>query len=218
MRFTVDDMMRNSFVMARDAKEAERFFSRMAAAGFTDMPRLYVGQYPNDIVGEGAYICPLNHFVLVNMARTLGLDHVTIFESDAFPMKSCKDVLGDFLGSGGVPDDADEVVFGNLHFIRDWRGNMHDRKCLVDVDERERYGKILHDLWGAHAVTVFERGYDTWLGNYLSQKTQIGADFFNWLTPNCYATTRSFFIQVKDELQYPEKLRDKELLCEFPEI
>jgi len=218
MKFTVEDFQRNAFVMVRNDDEYCQFCKRLWYGGFDRIPNKYRGQYPEVLFGKGAYYCALNHFVLVNMAKTLGLDHITIFESDAYPMIDCKKNLSRLLDEEGVPDDADEVVFGNLHFIRDWTNKKSGHKCLVDVDEKGRYGRIKDDLWGTHAVVIFAKGYDTWLDNYIKQPSQIGPDFFKWLTPNCYATTRSYFIQVKDKLQYPEMLCDKEWLDDFPEI
>ena len=185
----------------------------MIRAGFDKIPRRYQGRYPSVLFGRGCNVCALNHFVLVNMAMTMGWPWVTIFESDAYPLKNCRDQLGEFLGSTGVPKDADEIIYGNLHFIRDYTYGGKNNFCLVDVGEG--YGHIKHDLWGAHAVTIFKQGYERWINNYLKQSTQINADFFMWLTPNCYATTRSFFLQKKKELQCPDKLIDKQYLCEY---
>lgn len=218
MDFTIDDLMRHAYVMVTSDDEYCLFARRMWYAGFDRIPTKYVGLYPKVLFDGGFYGCSLTHFNLVNMARTLNLDHITIFESDAYPMRDCRTNLARFLSKGGVPDDADELVFGNLHFIRDWTNRGRGRKCLVDVDDQQRFGRIKDDLWGAHAVVIFRKAYDTWINNYLKQEKQIGADFFKWLTPNCYATTRSFFLQVKDKLQYPDMLVDKEWLEDFPEI
>lgn len=215
MDFTIDDLMRNSFVLARDEKEYGVFSSRLRRAGFDHLPRPYMGGYPK-VLFKGVPVS-LIHFVLVHMARMLDYDHITIFEADAYPMIDCRNRLEEFFADGGIPDDADEIVLGNLHFIRDWTNKGGD-KCLVDVDEKQRFGRIRHDLWGSHAVVVFKRGYDTWINNYLKQENPINSDFFNWLTPNCYATARSFFIQAWDCLSYPDLLCDKEWLNDFPEI
>lgn len=216
MDFTTDDMMRNSFVLVRNEDEFETFKNRMRTAGFDRMPRPYLGGYPKVLFKGGPV--SLIHFVLVHMARMLDYDHVTIFEADAYPMIDCRMRLDEFFSDGGVPDDADEIVLGNLHFIRDWTNGGRGEKCLIDVDDRNRFGKIKHDLWGSHAVVVFRRGYDTWINNYLKQDKSTNADFFNWLTPNCYATARSFFIQAWESLSYPELMCDKEWLTDFPEI
>ena len=217
MDFTVDDLMRNSYVMVTNDTEYEIFSRRMLNAGFENIPAKYVGLYPKVLFGGNVNGCALTHFNLVNMARTLNLDHITIFEYDAYPMIECRDKLEEFFSKGGVPDDAAEIVLGNLHFIRDWT-DKGGSKCLVDVDAQRRFGRIKRDLWGAHAVVVFRNGYDKWIESYLMQPRQINADFFNWLTDNCYATTRSFFIQVKENLQYPSMMCDKEWLSDFPPI
>lgn len=219
MKFTVDDFMRHAFALVTNDDEYCRLCKRIWYAGFDQMPRKYCGLYPKVLVDRGGYInCCLSHFSIINMARTMGWDHVTILEADAFPMKDCMKQLSWLLDEKGVPDDADEISFGNIHFIRDWTNKNRGEKCLVDVDKDERFGHIKDDLWGTHAVVIFARGYDTWLNNYLNQKEQIGPDFYRWLTPNCYATTRSYFLQVKDTLQYPDRLCDPDWLDDFPEI
>jgi hypothetical protein len=142
------------------------------------------------------------------MAKTLNMPHITIFESDCYPMKDCRAKLGEFLDNGGVPDDADEVVLGSINFIR-----RYD-KFLKDVDGR--FGRIKKNLWGAHAVVIFNKAYDKWLNGMLGCTWEIHADFFNNLVPNCYATTRSFFVQWKDKFEYPNLMVDKENLSYFP--
>lgn len=216
MKFTMDDFLMNSFCMAKDESEHVRFGRRMKAAGFDRIPRLYRGNYPKVLFNEGktdvdVYYCALNHYVLVNMALTLDLPFITVFESDAFPMKSCRDELSMFFDEHGVPDDADELTFGNINFIRDYSGKFG----LKDV--RDGYGRIKGDLWGTHAAIYFRRGYEKWLKSYLDRKDQIGPDFYNWLVPNAYSSERSFFIQWKEELQYPTYLLDPQNLSDFPD-
>ena len=214
MNFTIDDMFRHSFVMAKDEKEYDRFCSRMKAQGFDMMPRVFYGNFPKCLVGDKGYrskfvLCSLAHFFLVRMAKTLDLPHITIFESDAYPMKECKEKLRIFL-EGGVPDDSDELVFGNLHFIRNYN------RFLKDAGNK--FGRIKCNLWGAHSVVVFRKAYDQWLRAYLKCDWEIHADFFNNLVDRCYATTRSFFIQVKDGLEYAKFMVDKNNLRDFPKI
>lgn len=219
MKFTLEDMMRNSFAMVTGDGEYDRLCRRFRMAGFTDMPRKHMGLYPMTLFkgGISSYdACGLTHFTLVNMARTMGLDHITIFEADAYPMKGCREALGRFL-EPGVPDDAHEVIFGNLHFIRDCRLG-HGEHSLRDITPDGRFGRITRHLWGAHAVTVFSGGYDTWLRSWIESRRHLAADWFNELTPKCYATTRSFFIQVKYVLEHRDKMTDRQWLCDFPPI
>lgn len=54
-------------------------------------------------------------------------------------------------------------------------------------------------------------------GDLLDRKDQIGPDFYNWLVPNAYSSERSFFIQWKEELQYPTYLLDPQNLSDFPD-
>ena len=216
--FTVDDMFENSFVMVKDDGEYDRFCMRMKAAGFGKMPLKYVGMYPKILFcggNGGVNACALNHFVIVNMARTLDLPCVTIFESDAYPMKNCHDELSAFLDSNGFPEDADLAIYGNLEYIREWGHGRRKDFCIYDV--QNGYGIIEKNLWGAHAVVVAKRGYDRWIDSFISQPKQINADFFKWITPYSYATERSFFIQWKDVIQNPQEIVDKENLKDFPE-
>ena len=214
MDFTRDDMFRHSFVMVKDDKEYKRFCGRFVAQGFDVMPKVFYGNFPKCLVGDKGdrskfVLCSLAHFSLVRMAKTLDLPHITIFESDAYPMKGCREELGRLL-ENGVPDDSDELVFGNIQFIRKFDGFLKDVGC--------GFGRIKENLWGAHSVVIFSRAYDQWLRSYLECNWEIHADFFNNIVRNCYAATRSFFIQAKDSLEYPDYMVDKEYLCDFPEI
>lgn len=214
MKFTVDEMMKYSFVMAMDEVEYMVFCGRMKNSGFKDLPPMYKGIYPSVLFGNGRVnACALNHFVFVNMAKTLGYPHVTIFESDACPMKGCYDELGRFFEEHGVPDDAHEISLGNLHWIKDW--NNGNKRCHKLIDVNNGYGRAQDDLCGAHAVIVFKAGYDTWLNSYIERRTEINADSFNQLTPKFYAAQRSFFLQKKDVWQYYDWISDKEHLSDF---
>jgi hypothetical protein len=214
MKFNVEKMMAYAIVMAKDNGEYERFGNRMTTAGFK-VPPLYIGQYPKVLFGGAVNVCALNHFVFVNMAKTLGWPHVTIFESDAYPMRNCAVELDKFFSQYGVPDDAELITFGNLHWIRDWTNGGDTDHRLSDI--QGGYGRHVGELWGAHAVTVFSRGYDKWLKSYIDRKTMINADSFVKLADKCYSPFRSFFLQKKDTVQYLDWIVDKQYLIDFPE-
>lgn len=210
--FSVDEMFDNSFVLAKFPSELDRFYQRMGEQGFDRMPKPFFGNFPKYLVGEKGgrenyVMCALAHYCLVRMARTLDMPHVTIFESDCYPMKGCRERL-DRLLQGGIPDDSDEIVYGNIQFIRD------NRKFLKDV--HSGFGRIRDHLWGAHAVTIFRKAYDTWMGNMLKCDFEIHADFFNELVGKCYSTDRSYFIQWKDKMEYPRHMTDSNWLSDFP--
>ena len=213
MRFSVHGMMKNSFVLVRNDEEYESFSNRMLDAGFYEVPKRYIGKFPYGLSPVprdrvGLVNCALAHFSIVNMALSMDWDHVTIFESDALPMIDCKNELGRLL-EGGVPDDAQAITFGSLHFIRE------NGRFLYDCDGR--FGKIAKNLWGSHAVTIFGQGYRTWLDNFLSHDEEFHADWPNELLPHYYATVRSYFVQWKDgHLDHGEYMVDKQNISDFP--
>ena len=220
MDFSVDAMMEHSFVMVKDEAEYGLFCSRMGNAGFDALPKKYLGLYPRGLMQCDAervpmVACALSHFVMVNMALAMDWPCVTIFEADAYPMNRCRDELDRLFSESGVPDDADLLTLGNLHFVREYDNGGNDL-CLYDV--RNGYGRIKKDLWGAHAVIVFARGDETWLKNFRGHNNEFHADYFNQLAPMSYSTDRSYFIQVKERLEYPHWLRDRQYLCDFPDI
>jgi len=209
--FSVDEMMEHSFALAVSGEEYGRFAERMESAGFGKIPPMYDGRFPACSVPNGMDACALSHLELIKAAKSLNFPQITIFESDAYPATNCRDELGRFL-DGGIPDDATEITFGNLHFVR--RHDLAGKHGLFDTDGR--FGRIKGDLWGTHAATVFRSGYDQWIENFISHRPLIHADFYNTLTGKCYATERSFFIQVKDRLQYPTWIADPQNLNDFP--
>jgi len=218
MEFSIKDFLDKSFVIVKDAYEFRRFCKRMSEAGFSTMPCKYIGLYPPGLVqceskSRPSVFCALSHYVLINMAKTMDWPCVTIFESDAYPMNGCAAKLEKLFSQNGIPDKADLITFGNINFIRQYDNGTMDN-CLYDVSHG--YGRIRGNIWGAHAVVVFRKGYDLWLANYLKHDREFHADWFNDLVPNAYSTDRSYFIQVKDRLQYASWIRDKQYLSDFP--
>lgn len=220
MKFTIENMMENSFVIVKDDFEYGRFCSRMRSAGFSDLPRKYFGLFPRGLMQCSTervpmVACALSHFSIVNMAFAMNCPSVTIFESDAYPMNQCHEKLDALFSENGIPDDAHLITLGNLHFIREY-DNGKNNHSLCDV--KDGFGRINGNLWGAHAVILLRDGYEAWLGEFRKHDTEFHADYFNQLCSRSYSTDRSYFIQVKKSLEYPDWIRDKQYLSDFPEI
>lgn len=119
----------------------------MLMTGFSEdmMPRMFNGVHPMSVAQDclPIQLCTLSHFCIVNMAQTLELPYVTIFEDDAVPTKNCGRLLGDFLQESELPDDADIIIWGNLEFIHKYQYYCNN------VVFNNHYAMIRHKIWGA---------------------------------------------------------------------
>ena len=191
MKFSIENMMENSFVIVKDDFEYVRFCSRMRSAGFSTLPRKYFGLYPRGLMQCSTervpmVACAMSHFTIVNMAYSMNLPSVTIFESDAYPMKQCNEKLKSLFSENGIPDDARLITLGNLHFIREY-DNGKNNHSLFDV--KNGFGRIKRNLWGAHAVIILRDGYKEWLENFRKHDEEFHADYFNQLCSRSYSQT-----------------------------
>ena len=207
MEFTIKDFFRHSFCITTSDEQYKRFKDRFVDRGLPRrmLPKKFVGTYPKHTMKDrtSMQMCILSHFSIINMASTLNLPYVTIFEDDALPMKDFYPKLSEFL-SEGVPDGASAVYFGNLHFI--------------DIQEKTsgvKFASMTSNLYGTHAYTVFKGAYANYLKVNRASERQINPDWCQELFKPCYASTKSFFIQYRDELQHPEFLMDKQNLNLF---
>lgn len=67
MKFAIENMMENSFVIVKDDFEYGRFCSRMRSSGFSDLPRKYFGLFPRGLMQCNTervpmVACALAHF------------------------------------------------------------------------------------------------------------------------------------------------------------
>ena len=213
MKFTIEDMFRNSFVMTTRDDLYELFKVRFTRNGWPEdlVPKKFIGTYPKPIMKgkENIQLCTLSHYCLVNMAKTIDLPWITIFEDDALPIRNGFGILKRFMLENELPDDADMVVWGNLEFISNSEPFLYN-------PHKKPYGLLREDIWGAQSYTIFKKNYDTWLDamRFWDADT-LAADWYSILSERCYLPIQSFFIQHKASVQHSEYLVDKENLILF---
>lgn len=208
MDFSAKDLFKHSYCITTSDELYGRFSRRMVERGLPRklLPGKFTGLYPKCIMSgkDNMQMCILSHFSLIHMASLLNWQWITIFEDDALPRKDFFDGLQDYL-KNGIPNDPSMVMWGQLHFI-DITSQINGLK----------FASIRGHLFGTHAYTVFKKGYAHYLNVNRISQTQINPDWteFNFPT-DTYVTSKSFFIQFKNKLQYPNFLMDGERVSEF---
>ena len=218
MKFTIEDMFRNSFCITTSEENYRTFRQRMLCAGFSDemMPKMFNGTHPKSIAKNciPVQLCALSHYYIINMAKTLDFPWVTIFEDDALPMKNCKETLEQFILESELPDNADIIIWGNLEFI-----HQYQWYCNNNVVFNNHYALLRHKIWGSQSNTIFKKDYDTWLSAFhFFDDKELSPDWYHYLGENKYVSTRSFFLQWKNnQLQHENlmNLNDRIHINEF---
>ena len=218
MKFSIEDMFKYSFCISTSNENYETFKQRMLSTGFSDemMPKMFNGNHPRTIAKNciPIQLCTLSHFHIINMAKTLDLPWITIFEDDTLPMKNCREILEQFISESELPDNADIIIWGNLEFI-----HQYQWYCNNNVIYNDHYALLRHKIWGAQSNTIFKKNYDNWLEAFrFFDDIHLGPDWYHYLAENTYVSTRSFFIQWKNnQLQHDDLMNetDKNCLDEF---
>ena len=197
MKLTVDEVIKNSFVLVSNDSEYTRFCTRMRTAGFTAMPKSV------DATLTWSADMQSPHYALVRKAKEQGLPFVAIFTAEACPVVDCRKRL-EALFSDGVPDGVGLLSLGNIHWVHEEMA----RPCsclnggdttLADVTSDRRFGRIRTDQYGGHAFILFAAAYDEWMSGFAENRCPV--DHYSKLVSQRFSTTCSFFIQYGDSGQ-----------------
>lgn len=159
---TVDDLMKNSFVISVDDQQHEEFVKRFKQAGFNHIPQYWqgikFGKFDDyDKISQslsrqqhGIIGCSASHISLVLHAKRNDLPYVCIFEDDAFP---CEDCICQFKNT------LQEIPYFTNVYLLGW----------LQCKTKECHGGILKavkHITGSHAYVLFKRGYDEYIKTF----------------------------------------------------
>ena len=94
MNLTIDDILKNSYVISIDTNRFCRFKEIFLKNGITNIPSLYkgfklkLGTYYGCTLKQPSILCCLTHLSIIKLAQINNLPFVCIFEDDAFPIKN----------------------------------------------------------------------------------------------------------------------------------
>lgn len=207
---SIESFINNAFCISQSDEEYRVFAGIFNRAGFTKVPR----QIDTRLItfspefmkfpSRNNMGCTIAHRQCVAIAKSLGWDHVTVFETDAYPSRDCVKELSEIL-SGGVPKCAGMVVWGTLNFV-------YDSSPFVYYGS-DKLG--LHNgasgLWGSQAVTYFKSYYDTYL-QITADPTDSPrhSDEYKQF-PNVWISKSSMFMQMRNGIpQHWNHMRRKD--------
>ena len=169
MDISIQDFIKNSYVISVNDDILSRFHTIFRAAGFVDVPATVQGfrfnsqQFRSDSLMKsvyggcqrnpkyGALGCGVSHAALIKHADLLGLDFVAIFEDDAYPCDGIREKLAEYLT--GIPDDCDILKLGWSNVYQN-----NDKFCQKFNAQPKS--------WGTFAYVVFKKYYKRYFENF----------------------------------------------------
>ena len=186
MNLTIDDILKNSYVISIDPNRFCRFKEIFLRNGITNIPSLYKGfklkpgTYYGCTLKQPSILCCLTHLSIIKLAQINNLPFVCIFEDDAFPIKNIISEMNNVLHD--TPDDIDVMKLG-WTVMRDKEYRTYSDKLLVNTN-----------TFGAHAYVVFKKYYNSYVDQF---EIDPGSDtlVLNNKNKKIYTTKENLFIQ-----------------------
>ncbi len=199
MKITKDDFLRNSYVISIDEKRLEKFYQSMDKINFHGIKHL-IGRldskYPVQNVNETTI------GILLYGIRN-NLDHITIFEDDAYPVKNFEEEFEKTISS--IPDDCYCLALSYSH-ANSWRNYKNKEKKYDNFQEFKRpliNQKFIHKCWGGtQSYIIFRNDYERcikFLKQYTSKNHRFDADAcLHKENPNFYVKRIPLFVGIND--------------------
>lgn len=168
MNITLDNLMKNSYVISINDITLARFNYVFSCAGFKILPKLMHGfkfnqkQFEDDLCMKsifhnaknakfGVIGCGISHACLVKHAYLNDIDYICIFEDDAYPCNKIIEKMPIFLTN--IPGDCDILKLG---WSRVYKGK---------IDISKKYSCEAKS-WGTFAYIIFKKYYQSYFNQF----------------------------------------------------
>lgn len=138
---------------------------------------------------NGIENCAMAHQTIVRMAKAAGLDHVLIFEDDAYPRHDAAARIEKAILN--TPDDAKIVVLGfnQVNSARQFNSEL----SLISPREGLDFS-----VWGSQSYIIYRNAYDEYLDIWEKNPGLSSDGYFSRISP-AYVSKNNIFIQMCSE-------------------